>query len=53
MNGVLGGTELLLSDPTSSLTAEQRDLIGIIKSSGQSMLVLISDILDLSKIEAG
>lgn len=53
MNGVLGGAELLLFDPTSTLTAEQRDLIGIMKSSGQAMLVLINDILDLSKIEAG
>jgi signal transduction histidine kinase len=50
MNGVLGAAELF--DPSSSAT-EQRDLISIIKSSGQAMLVLINDILDLSKIEAG
>jgi len=50
---VLGAAELLFHDPTSSLTSEQRDLIGIIKASGQAMLVLINDILDLSKIECG
>jgi signal transduction histidine kinase len=44
MNGVLGGAELLLFDPSSTLTAEQRDLIGIMKSSGQAMLVLINDV---------
>lgn len=53
MNGVLGSAELLLFDPTTTLNSEQRDLIGIIKSSGQAMLILINDILDLSKIEAG
>ncbi len=41
MNGVLGGVELLIVDPTSTLTSEQRDLIGIIKSSGEAMLVLM------------
>lgn len=50
MNGVLGGVELLLSDP-SILTGEQKELLGIIKSSGEAMLTLINDILDLSKIE--
>jgi len=50
MNGVIGGVELLLADATS-LTGEQRELLGIIKSSGEAMLTLINDILDLSKIE--
>jgi signal transduction histidine kinase len=50
MNGVIGGVELLLVDATS-LTGEQRELLGIIKSSGEAMLTLINDILDLSKIE--
>ncbi len=50
MNAVLGYTELL-----SSLVKEptQVNYIASIKSSGRSLLTLINDILDLSKIEAG
>jgi PAS domain S-box-containing protein len=50
MNAVLGYTELL-----SSLVTEQtqKNYIESIKSSGRSLLTLINDILDLSKIEAG
>ena len=50
MNAVLGYTELL-----SSLLVDQtqKDYINSIKSSGRSLLTLINDILDLSKIEAG
>ncbi|WP_028469350.1 ATP-binding protein [Neptunomonas japonica] len=50
MNGVLGMAELLLN---SELTSEQRRNAEIIHRSGGSLLSIINDILDYSKIEAG
>ena len=50
LNGILGMTELALN---TSLTAEQREYLGMLKSSGDSLLGIIDDILDFSKIESG
>jgi two-component system sensor kinase len=50
MNGVLGMTELVLN---TQLSQQQRGYVSIVKESANALLLLLNDILDLSKIEAG
>jgi PAS domain S-box-containing protein len=50
MNGIIGMTNILLNTPLSN---EQKDFVHIIKKSSDSLMILINDILDLSKIKAG
>ncbi|NJK39589.1 MAG: response regulator [Oscillatoriales cyanobacterium SM2_3_0] len=51
LNAILGFSQLMVRDP--ALKAEQQKNLSIINSSGEHLLALINDILDLSKIEAG
>ncbi|WP_051304977.1 ATP-binding protein [Chitinilyticum litopenaei] len=50
LNGVLGFAQLLAESP---LSPEQRDHLGNIRHSGEALLMLINDLLDFAKIEAG
>jgi signal transduction histidine kinase/CheY-like chemotaxis protein len=51
LNGILGYTQILLRDP--GLDARNRQRLGVLEASGEHLLRLINEVLDLSKIEAG
>src|SRR6478609_2600912 len=51
MNGVISAAALL-EDSSSTLTKDQKELVDIISTSGKSMVKLINDILDYTKMEA-
>ncbi|MCP2730781.1 response regulator [Symplocastrum sp. BBK-W-15] len=53
LNGILGMTEGLEENVFGAINSEQREALQIIRSSGEHLLELINDILDLGKIEAG
>jgi len=51
MNAILGFAQLLRDDPT--LDARQRGQIEVVHTSGEHLLALVNDVLELSRIEAG
>ena len=50
LNGVLGMAQAMAAGP---LTSEQRERLDVIHQSGETLLAVLNDVLDLSKIEAG
>jgi PAS domain S-box-containing protein len=53
LNSIIGFSDLLAEQAAGSLTQKQERFVGHIQESSRYLLALISDILDLSKIEAG
>jgi signal transduction histidine kinase len=53
LNSILGFSQLLLEGDGGVLTQDQRQDVDIIAQNGQHLLVLINDLLDISKLEAG
>jgi len=50
LNGIIGMTSLL---STEELKADQKEVVDVIRTSGESLLSIVNHILDFSKIEAG
>ncbi len=50
MQGVIGATSLLLE--TSLLSVEQQEYVAMIQNSSKSLLMLVNDILDLTKLQS-
>ncbi|MFD2914517.1 ATP-binding protein [Psychroserpens luteus] len=53
MNSIIGFTGILLKEFAGPLNEEQKKQLSMVKTSGQHLLGLINDVLDISKIEAG
>jgi signal transduction histidine kinase len=53
LNSVIGFSDVLVEGVAGPLNDKQKDYLGDVRSSGQHLLGLINDILDLSKVEAG
>ncbi|HEV8247937.1 MAG TPA: HAMP domain-containing sensor histidine kinase [Polyangiaceae bacterium] len=53
LNAILGFTEVLLSEVDGPLSADARENLDVVRSSGEHLRALIDDILDLSALESG
>ena len=53
LNSIIGFTSILLEGWSGELNPEQKEQLDIVHTSGQHLLSLINDVIDISKIEAG
>jgi signal transduction histidine kinase len=53
LNSIIGFSDMLLTENVGTLTAMQQDFLETVARNGRHLLQLISELLDLSKIEAG
>ncbi|MBN2809625.1 MAG: DUF3365 domain-containing protein [Deltaproteobacteria bacterium] len=53
LNSIIGFTSLILGDMVGSVNEEQRDMLGRVLRSGKHLLSLITDVIDIAKIESG
>jgi CheY-like chemotaxis protein/nitrogen-specific signal transduction histidine kinase len=52
LNGIIGFTQLLASDAAGNLTASQRDRLEVVAASGQHLLQLVDQVLDITSMES-
>lgn len=52
LNGIIGFTQLLASDGADNLTAGQRERLGVVAASGQHLLQLVNQVLDITSAES-
>lgn len=53
LNGILGFAQLLATDKSENLSAEQRERLEVLSSSGRHLLTLVNEVLEVTSIEAG
>jgi len=53
LNAIIGFTQLMMDEVSGKINDKQRECLSDVLNSGQHLLNLVSDILDLSKVEAG
>jgi len=53
LNGILGFARLMQAQDAGNLRADQRQRLGLIESAGNSLLLLINEVLEISRIESG
>ena len=53
LNGIIGFTQILVADKANSLNNKQRERLHYVEASGQNLLSLVNEILDISYIESG